>query len=84
MFELTGWLDDMSSEVSVCVPTAAAPFFHWSLLTPIKVLLMTGLQQPSLIAQRFGFILLPREALKSMPPAIIRAGFHRNSIVLLD
>lgn len=63
MFELTGRLDDMSTKVSVCVLTAAAPFFHWSLLTPIKVLHMTGLQQ-GLIAQRFVFILFPREVLK--------------------
>lgn len=52
VFERTGTVD-MSTEVSVCVPTAATPFFHWSLLTPIKVQHMTGLQQQSFIAQRF-------------------------------
>ncbi len=80
MFQLTDRLDNMSTGVSVCVPTAAAPFFHWSLLTPIKVLHMTGLQQHSLIAQRFVFILLPSAALKSVP----QAEFHINCIVFSD
>lgn len=80
MFELTGRQDDMSTEVTVCVLTATAPFFHWSPLTPIKVLHMTGLQQQGLIAQRFVFILLPREALKSVPQAECLI----NCIVLSD
>lgn len=75
MFELTGRLDDMTTEVIVCVPTAAAPFFHWSLPTPIKVLHMTGLQQGLIVC-----ILLPREVLKSEP----QAGFHINGIVLSE
>lgn len=82
MFEQTGRLDDMSTQVTMCVPTAAAPFFHWSLLTPIKVLHMIGLLQQGLIAQRFVFIVLQREVLKSVLSAIIWAEFHINCFVL--
>lgn len=44
--ELTGGLDDMLTKVSVCMPIGVAPFFRWSLLTPIKVVHVTESQQP--------------------------------------
>lgn len=80
VFERTGRLDDMSAEVTVCVPTAAAPFFHRSLLTPINVLHMTGLQQQGLIAQGVVFIL---HLLKYVLSAVILTEFHINCFVLV-
>lgn len=71
MFEGTGRRDDVLAEVSVCVPTAAAPFFHWSPLTPVKVVHMAELQPKGLIAQRFVSILFPRGVLNSVPKAVI-------------
>lgn len=81
MFERTGRLDDMPTEVTVCVPTAAASFFHRSLLTPINVLHMTGVAAAGSHRPGVCFYILP--LLKSVLSAVILAEFHINCFALV-
>lgn len=80
VLELTGSLDDMTAEVSAGMPTAAAPFFHRSLLAQLKS--CTWQHCNSRLSPRKGFIfvLLPKEALKSVP----WAEFHIFAIIFSD
>lgn len=82
MSELTGRLDDMSTEGQpVCVSAyvcARASFFHWSLLTPIKVLHMTGLQQQS--HSSLFFYSPSKRGFKISPLAVTRTEFYMNRI----
>ena len=78
MFEGTGRLDDMSTEVTVCVPTCSGSIFPLVTADTHRSP-AHDLQQQSVITQGFVFILLPREVLKS---ARTRAPFHINGFVL--